>query len=53
VEQLAPHEKIFVDSDFIDEDENHGQIGCHECHGGNPDDKNWKTAHKGVVKDPT
>ena len=49
---LAPHEKIFVDSDIV-EDENHGEIACHECHGGNPDDPNWKTAHKGVVKDPT
>jgi len=52
VEPLAPHEKIFVDSDIVD-DENHGEIACHECHGGNPDDPNWKTAHKGVVKDPT
>jgi len=52
VEPLAPHEKILVDSDIVD-DENHGEIACHECHGGNPDDPNWKTAHKGVVKDPT
>jgi hypothetical protein len=49
---LAPHEKIFVDSDIL-EDENHGNIECHTCHGGNPGDPNWKTAHKGVVKDPT
>jgi len=52
VEPLAPHEKIFVDSEILD-DENHGELACHECHGGNPDDPNWKTAHKGVVKDPT
>ncbi len=52
MEPLAPHEKIFVDSDIL-EDENHGYIACHECHGGNPDDTNWKTAHKGVKKDPT
>lgn len=52
MEPLAPHEKIFVDSDIVD-DENHGEIACHECHGGNPDDPNWKTAHKGVVRDPT
>jgi len=52
MEPLAPHEKIFVDSDILD-DENHGEIACHECHGGNPDDPDWKTAHKGVVKDPT
>jgi len=53
VEPLAPHEKLWVDTDFMDEDENHGSIPCHECHGGNPSDGNWKTAHKGVVKDPT
>jgi hypothetical protein len=52
VEQLAPHEKVFVDSEIL-EDENHGEIACHECHGGNPDDPDWKTAHEGVVKDPT
>jgi len=52
VEPLAPHEKIFVDSDIVD-DENHGDIECVYCHGGNPDDPNWKTAHKDVVKDPT
>lgn len=50
---LAPHEKIFVDTDFIEEDANHGWMGCHDCHGGNPRDPDWKTAHKGVVKDPT
>jgi len=44
--------RFFVDIDIVD-DENHGEIACHECHGGNPDDPNWKTAHKGVVKDPT
>ncbi|MDL1963914.1 MAG: hypothetical protein LWW98_06190 [Deltaproteobacteria bacterium] len=52
MEPLAPHERVFVDS-FFTEDENHGQIGCHECHGGNPDDPDWKTAHKGVIKDPS
>jgi thiosulfate/3-mercaptopyruvate sulfurtransferase len=52
VEPLAPHERIFVDSD-ITEDENHGDIPCNKCHGGDPNDPNWKTAHKGVVKDPT
>jgi len=53
VEPLAPHEKILIDDEFIEEDENHGDIACDECHGGNPDDPNWKTAHDGVVKDPT
>ena len=53
MEPLAPHEKILIDDEFIEEDENHGEIACVECHGGNPDDPNWKTAHEGVVKDPT
>jgi len=52
VEPLAPHEKIYVDSSFA-EDENHGQIRCEECHGGNPNDPDWRTAHKGVVRDPS
>lgn len=52
MEPLAPHEKIYVDSE-IAEDENHGDLGCEECHGGNPDDPNWETAHEGVVKDPS
>lgn len=51
--QLAPHEKLFIDTDFIDEDENHGSIACNDCHGGNPDDPDWKTAHNGIVKDPS
>jgi len=52
VEPLAPHEKVFVDS-FFAEDEYHGKIGCHECHGGDPNDPDWKTAHKGVIRDPS
>ncbi|MBW1731132.1 MAG: hypothetical protein JRH08_07860 [Deltaproteobacteria bacterium] len=52
MEPLAPHEKVFVDSSFA-EDENHGQLGCEECHGGNPNDPDWRTAHRGVVRDPS
>jgi len=52
VEPLAPHEKVFVDSE-IAEDENHGELGCHECHGGNPNEPDWRKAHNGVVKDPS
>jgi thiosulfate/3-mercaptopyruvate sulfurtransferase len=52
VEPLAPHEKIFVDTDIL-EDENHGDIACDDCHGGDPEDPDWKTAHDDVVKDPT
>ena len=52
MEPLAPHEKVFVDSDIAD-DENHGELGCEECHGGNPSEPDWKKAHEGVVKDPS
>ena len=52
MEPLAPHEKIYVDSE-IAEDENHGEIGCDECHGGDPNEPDWKKAHIGVVKDPS
>lgn len=49
---LAPHEKIFVDSEFA-EDENHGLMGCEECHGGDPNEPDWKKAHNDVVRDPS
>ena len=52
MEPMAPHEKVFVDTAFF-EDENHGDLDCVECHGGNPEAPDWETAHKGVVKDPT
>ncbi|MCP3951292.1 MAG: hypothetical protein GY697_03620, partial [Desulfobacterales bacterium] len=28
-------------------------ILCEDCHGGNPEDPNWQTAHEEIVKDPT
>ena len=34
-------------------DAKHGEIPCEQCHGGNPEDPNWQTAHQGIVKDPT
>jgi thiosulfate/3-mercaptopyruvate sulfurtransferase len=52
VTPLAPHEKVFVDSEFA-EDENHGEMGCQECHGGDPSEPDWKKAHTDVVKDPS
>ena len=52
MEPLAPHERVFVDSEFA-EDENHGELGCEECHGGDPSEPDWKKAHAGVVKDPS
>jgi Cytochrome c554 and c-prime len=52
VEPLAPHEKIFVDSE-IAEDENHGELECQECHGGNPNEPDWTKAHNNLTKDPS
>ncbi len=52
MEPLAPHEKLFVDSEIV-EDENHGELGCDECHGGNSAEPDWRKAHEGVVKDPS
>jgi thiosulfate/3-mercaptopyruvate sulfurtransferase len=48
---LEPYEKIYVSQAFLATD--HGQIACVDCHGGNPEDPNWQTAHAGLVKDPT
>jgi hypothetical protein len=48
---LELYEKIHVETKFLDTD--HGRIPCHECHGGDPDDADWQTAHKGITKDPT
>ena len=53
MEQLALYEKLFVDEEVLEEDENHADLSCSDCHKGNPDDKNWKTAHNGLVKDPS
>jgi thiosulfate/3-mercaptopyruvate sulfurtransferase len=52
VEQLAPHEKVFVDEEFM-EDENHGDLTCADCHGGDPTSLDFKAAHTGVQKDPS
>ena len=53
MEQLALHEKIFVDSEYLEEDENHSELSCSDCHKGNPEDPDWKTSHNGLVKDPS
>lgn len=49
---LELYEKVYVDADFPDEDP-HGEIGCTTCHGGDAANPDWKTAHKGVIKDPS
>jgi hypothetical protein len=48
---LESYEKIYVKASFLQTE--HGQIPCQQCHGGDPEDANWQTAHQGVVKDPT
>jgi thiosulfate/3-mercaptopyruvate sulfurtransferase len=48
---LELYEKIYVKTSFLETD--HGQIACEDCHGGDPQDPDWQTAHKGIVKDPT
>lgn len=53
MEPLAPHEKIFVNKSWLENDPIHGSMACQDCHGGDPADQNWRTAHKGVVRDPS
>jgi hypothetical protein len=51
---LAPlelYEKIYVKKDFLNGD--HGAIPCQNCHGGDPRDDNWQTAHSKNIDDPT
>lgn len=52
MEQLAPHAKVYVDPAFLD-DENHGAIDCHDCHGGDPEAEDVLAAHRNLVRDPT
>lgn len=53
MEQLALHEKIFIDKELLEEDENHSELSCSDCHKGDPQNSDWKTAHDGVIKDPS
>ena len=53
MEQLAPHERVWVDKAFMTDDPIHGSFSCDECHGGNPSDGSWQTAHEGVIRDPS
>ena len=51
---LEPYEKVLIDTDFLDEDEDvHGQISCEKCHGGNPNAESMEKAHAGLIHDPT
>ena len=48
---MEPYEKIYVGKKFLETE--HGRIPCQKCHGGNPADADWQTAHDGIVADPT
>jgi len=48
---LELYEKIYVKPAFLTTD--HGKIACEPCHGGDPEDDDWQTAHKGLIRDPT
>lgn len=50
---MEPYERLFVDEDFLEEDVHGRMISCVKCHGGDPEDNNWKTAHKGIIRDPS
>lgn len=52
MEPLAPHERVYVDPEFL-ADENHGELGCEACHGGDPAATTYEAAHAGVVRDPS
>jgi len=51
---LAPlelWEKVLISKEYFDTD--HADLDCVDCHGGNSEESDRVTAHKGVVKDPT
>lgn len=52
---LAPQsrvERVLVSQDFMD-DENHGSLGCEECHQGDASATDFAAAHQGLVRDPS
>ncbi|MBU2551724.1 MAG: hypothetical protein KKB20_25150 [Proteobacteria bacterium] len=49
---MPRYKRVLVEKAFL-EDENHGKLGCQECHKGNPDNVTFETAHDGVVLEPS
>ena len=49
--QLMPTEKVLVAKDFLDT--KHGEIGCENCHGGDPGKKSKAAAHSGFDPQPS
>ena len=48
---LEPQDKVLVSKEFLKTD--HGEVGCVNCHGGNPKDKSKEGAHKGFDAHPS
>jgi len=48
---LELYEKVYVKPAFLESD--HGEIPCQQCHGGNPDNHDWRTVHTDIIRDPT
>jgi len=51
VAPLEPVQKVLVSGDFLETE--HGEVGCVNCHGGNPNDKTKAGAHKGFDAHPS
>jgi len=52
IKQTARYKRVLIDQAFF-EDENHGELECNYCHGGDPNNSDFKTAHNGVDRDPS
>jgi len=51
VAQVEPWKKVLIAQEFFETE--HGEMGCEDCHKGNPKAKAMKEAHGGMVSDPT
>jgi len=52
IEPLPRDQRVWVDPKLL-EDENHGWMGCEECHGGDPTKPDFDGAHLGIKRDPS
>ena len=55
---LTRAEKVLVKAVYLDKEEflandDHGDISCGECHGGDPEATDFEAAHKDLVTDPS
>ncbi len=49
---LEPQQKVLVSKDFLSRDD-HGEIECQTCHGGDPAAEKKDHAHKGLIARPS